>query len=221
VTGPVGWAVGSLVLWRFRRNGRIGHVQTARVAADGPDWLALHWAGGYPRIDSTVADGRALKDVPVPDRYLLPRVHKPATWLGAGSRVLCLVPRPPSSTRQAYSVWLMWEDDRPACYYINLEAPHELHDRDGVHLLDTEDHELDLVVSTDRARWRLKDEAEFEVATGLPGYWSAAEAARIRADGEQALGRVLAGAPPLDDWSYRPDPAWSVPEPPPRWSYAP
>jgi uncharacterized protein len=215
--GPAGWAVGSLVLWRFRRAGRIGHVQTARVAADERDWLALYWAEGYPRIDSVIADGRELKRVPVPDRYLLPRVHRQGIWYGAGSRVLCLVPRSSGTARPAYSVWMMWDGDLPACYYINLEAPHELWDHDDYHGLDTEDYELDLIVSPDRARWRLKDEAEFVVATGLPGYWSDTEATQIRSEGERALARVLSGEPPLDRWAYRPDPSWTVPGMPASW----
>lgn len=219
--GPVGWAVGSLVLWRFRRGARIGHVQTARVAADEPDWLALYWGEGYPRIDSVVVDGRALKDVPVPDRYLLPRAHRPGIWTGAGSHVLCLVPRASGTERPAYSVWLMWAGDQPSCYYLNLEAPHRLWSHDGIHGVDTEDHELDLIVSPDRTGWRLKDEAEFVAATGLPNYWSAAEAAQIRLDGDRALARVRAGGPPFDRWSYRPDPDWAVPEIPPNWEHCP
>jgi hypothetical protein len=215
----VGWPVGSVVLWRFCRADRISHVQTTRLVADDPDWLALYWAEGYPRVESIIADGRALKDTPAPDRYLLPRIHRPAVWNGAGSRVLCLVPRADAETRDppAYSVWLMWEGERPTCYYINLEAPHDLWESGGVRGVDTEDHELDVLVSPDRTRWRFKDEAEFELATGLPGYWSAGEAAQIRAAGEAALARVVSGEPGLDRWAYRPTPTWTIPALPPTW----
>jgi hypothetical protein len=224
------WPTGALVLWRYRRRGQVSHVQTARVVADDGDWLALHWAEGYPRIDSIIADGRALKDTPAPDRYLLPRIRRRAAWTGAGSRVLCMVPRPampPTAlasgpdNRPAYSIWLMWDAGEPACYYINLESPHRLWQDGNVRGLDTEDHELDIVVSPDRSGWRFKDEAEFEVATGLPGYWSAADVPGIRAAGEVALARVRSLEPALDNWAYQPDPTWTTPEIPPNWDYEP
>jgi len=220
------WPAGAVVLWRYRRRDRISHVQTTRVVADTADWLALYWGEGYPRIESTMANGRALKDTPVPDRYLLPRVHQATAWRGPGSRVLCMVPRAPAQPtaadgQPAYSVWLMWEAGQPACYYINLEAPHQQWQHGDLRGVDTVDHELDVLVSPDRARWRFKDEREFEVATGLPGYWTAEEAARIRATAEVARARVLAGEPALDDWSYRPTSSWTLPKMPTNWDYEP
>jgi Protein of unknown function (DUF402) len=226
---PQRWPVGALVLWRFRRHGKVSHVQTARVADDGPDWLALYWAEGYPRIESIMADGRRTKQTPAPDRYLLPRVRRRTRWSGAGSRVLCMVPRPSGpavaatgpGSLPAYSIWLMWNADQPACYYINLEAPHRFWQHGDLRGVDTEDHELDLVITPDRTTWRLKDEPEFELATGLPGYWSAAEADAIRAAGQAALALVLSGVPTLDNWSYRPTSSWTIPEIPTNWDRGP
>lgn len=67
------------------------------------------------------------------------------------------------------------------------------------------------VVDADRS-WRWKDEEEFAAKTGHPLYWTAAQAAQIRQDGEQLAKLAEAGVFPFDgtwcDW--RPDPAWAT-----------
>lgn len=94
-------------------------------------------------------------------------------------------------------------------WYVNLE--HRLH-RDPD--IDVADHELDITVAPDRT-WKWKDERSFAEKTGDPAYWSATEAAAIRAEGERVARLAEAGAFPFDgSWcAYRPPASWT---PPPR-----
>lgn len=72
----------------------------------------------------------------------------------------------------------------------------------------------------DQIVWRIiwKDEDELAEAQRV-GLVSATEAAAIRAEGERVIGLIQAGNPPWDlGWaSWRPDPAWLVPELPAGW----
>jgi hypothetical protein len=88
-----------------------------------------------------------------------------------------------------------------------LEAPYTRWDG-GV---DTEDYALDLWFAPDRhgpapgpdqqgaARsWRWKDEDEFVARIGHPLFWSAGQAAEIRAEGERLVTLAEAGEFPFD-----------------------
>jgi hypothetical protein len=110
--------------------------------------------------------------------------------------------------RSAASVWWFFDDGEFHGWYVNLEAP-AVRWPGGV---DTTDHALDLWVEPDRT-WTWKDEGEFAERTGHPWYWTAAEAAGIRATGERMAARVEAGAFPFDgSWcDFTPDPQWTVP----------
>ncbi|HEX2774384.1 MAG TPA: DUF402 domain-containing protein, partial [Micromonosporaceae bacterium] len=79
-------------------------------------------------------------------------------------------------------------------------------------------HALDVWVEPDRT-WRWKDEDEFAEKTGHPLYWTAEEAAAIRARGEALAARAEARQFPFDGtWcDFRPDPAWPVPQRPAGW----
>jgi len=81
-------------------------------------------------------------------------------------------------------------------------------------VLETQDHELDLVVRPDRS-WRWKDEEKMEYWV-RQGRFTPAEVAAIRAEGE----RVLAASPFPTGWEdWRPDPSWRVPKLPSDWSW--
>ncbi len=69
-------------------------------------------------------------------------------------------------------------------WYVNLEHP--VHHRGGV---DSHDHELDLLVAPDRTcTW--KDEERFAERTGDPRFWTVAQAAAIRVEGERVVEQV-------------------------------
>lgn len=84
--------------------------------------------------------------------------------------------------------------------------------------VDTADHALDIVVTPARER-RWKDEGEFAARTGHPLYWTADEAAVIRATGEELVARAEAGGYPFDGtWcDFRPDPSWPALRRPDGW----
>ena len=74
------------------------------------------------------------------------------------------------------------------------------------------DQALDLRIGPDR-QWQWKDLEEFERFTGHPMYWNEAQAARIRASGDELVRLAEAGRFPFDGtWcGYRPDAGWTVP----------
>jgi len=185
------------------------------VVQDGPEWLVLWLAPGTEVVRALLADGRDFRTLPVQERFLAERFATSGPWKGTG--ILKLVPRAPS----AYAVWLFWHADGSfRGWYGNLEQPQTLWTRaDGIRVVDTTDHALDVWVPPDRAPvW--KDEDEFAVTTGMAGYWDRAEAAAIRAEGERLMAIARRGDPPFDDrWTgFDPDPAWPVPELPPDWA---
>jgi predicted RNA-binding protein associated with RNAse of E/G family len=99
-------------------------------------------------------------------------------------------------------------------WYVNVETPLAKTER----TLDYVDHCIDVLVSPDRSMWSWKDEEELEEAVRR-GIFTADEAAAFRAEGEQAVGRLLRREPPFDrEWDgWRPDPAWSTPTLPDGW----
>lgn len=186
------------------------------VVEDGPDWLVLWLAPGTPVIWSPLADGRDMRSAPLLERFTLPRRPVARTWRGTG--ILKLVPR-----AAAYSCWLFWNADGSfRGWYGNLEAIQSRWSDGDQRIIDTTDHVLDV--------WRppggppvWKDEDEFAVTTGLPGFWSADEADVIRAEGERLMALAAAGDPPFDHtWTaFHPDPAWALPRLPEDWDRSP
>ena len=183
-------------------------MRPVTVVADDDNRLVLWLAPQTPMIRSRLADGRRFADAPLRERYTTPVVQSPGVWDGTGIVVIV----PPSAP---YSVWLFWDAaGRFLGWYGNLEDRH-VRWSGG---LDTADQHLDVWVTPDRiAEWR--DEDEFEVATGLPGYWSERHVPGIRAVGEELMARGRAGEPPFDGaWiDFTPDPAWPVPRMPDGW----
>lgn len=187
------------------------------VVEDGPEWLVLWLAPGTPVVRGLLADGSDFRTLPVAHRFLAARTAQVGPWHGTG--ILKLVPQRPA----AYAVWLFWNADGTfRGWYGNLEEPQHRSSRaDGVRVLDTADHVLDVWVPPDRGPvW--KDEDEFAVTTGMAGYWTAEQAAAIRASGEELMTAARRGDPPFDGrWtSYNPDPAWVLPQLPVDWATA-
>ncbi len=183
-------------------------MRPVTVVADDDNGTVLWLAPQTPMIRSALADGRRFADAPLDERYTTPVVRKPGVWSGTG--IVMIVP--PSAP---YSVWLFWDEARTFLgWYGNLEDRH-VRWAGGI---DTADQHLDVWVTPDRAvEWR--DEDEFAVATGLPGYWSERHVPGIRATGEELMARARAGEPPFDcSWTdFVADPSWKIPNLPDDW----
>jgi hypothetical protein len=178
---------------RYLKRGRlVGAVPTRAVStADGP---VLWLPGGTPIRWPGVA-GRHIRELSLEERFTLrPSAFEPVerSWAGDGILILGRPGRP-------HSIWLFWEDERFAGWYVQLEARWQ----PSWIGFDTEDNTLDIWVEHDGS-WHWKDEDELEAAV-LLGYYSAEQASTFRADGQKVL----------DEWPFptgwegwRPDPAW-------------
>jgi hypothetical protein len=130
------------------------------------------------------------------------------SWRGHG---VLIAQRP----GDAYAVWHFWTgaERRFASWYVNLQAPFR---RTEIGY-DTQDHELDVVVSPD-GQWRVKDDELMELRI-REGRYSVAEVAAIRAQGAD-IGEMLETG---DTWwdpgltSWAPEPSWSPTVLPPGW----
>jgi len=190
----------------FMRGHDMSRAWCGRVAADDERGLWLWFATGSAFRDIGAVDGRPFREVPFDEWGRTERAMRELRWTGD---VLML--HPPGA---AYSVWFFFRgaDNGFDGWYVNLEA--RLARRPDA--IDIVDHHLDIVVSPDRA-WRWKDEDDFASCTGVPGFWSAAEAAQIRAEGRRVAETIEAGRFPFDGtWcDFVPDPAWPRPQLPP------
>ena len=113
-----------------------------------------------------------------------------------------------------FSVWLLWSPEWEfISYYVNLEAPFA---RSAVGF-DSSDHTLDLCVRADRT-WYYKDQDELDARVEV-GWVDADAAAGVRRDAEQAVALIEGWEPPFSSGleTWRPDPAWPLPELPPGW----
>jgi hypothetical protein len=200
------------MLFRYWRGREIREIRPMTVVEDGLDWLVLWLAPGTPVIWSPLRDGRDMRQASLEERFRLPRVAVPRTWRGTG--ILKLVP-----ASAPYSVWLFWDDAEGFLgWYGNLEDVHSRWSDGDLRVIDTVDHVLDVWVPThERPRW--KDEDEFAVTTGMAGYWSTAEAAVIRAEGERLMALAGVRRAPFDHtWvTFAPDPSWPLPDLPESW----
>jgi predicted RNA-binding protein associated with RNAse of E/G family len=197
-----------VILVRYCRGSQVREVRPVTVIEDGPDGLAVWLAPQTPMIRSVLADGRSVASAPLQERFVTPVVRRERTWNGTGI-VMVFPPGAP------YSVWLFWDAERRFLgWYGNLED-------EAVRWpggLDTADLHLDVWVTPDReCEWR--DEDEFDVAIGLPGFWTAHRVPRIREAGERIMALARAGHPPFDGRfvDFTPDPSWPVPTLPDNW----
>jgi hypothetical protein len=189
----------SIVLRYLDRGRPVGAVVTRVISTeDGPVlWLAPGTTVIWPAIA-----GRRVHEYPPEERYALPWDDVvEAPWRGDGVLIL-------GRPGRAHSLWLFWENDRFAGWYVQLEDPWRPF-RFG---FDTADHALDIWVGSDGS-WQWKDEDELEVAAEL-GYFTPQQAASIRAEGE----RVLAEWPFPTGWEdWQADATWPLPVVPREW----
>ena len=119
---------------------------------------------------------------------------------------------------EAHAVWLFWtgSERRLAFWYVNLQAPFR---RTSLGI-DTQDHELDIVIEPDGS-WHFKDEERLDGWVRL-GRWTEAEVAAIRAEGARIADELDRGERWWSDaWAtWEPDPAWHGGDLPAGWEHA-
>ena len=201
------FAPGEVLVRRYWRGGRISMMTLVRVAADDEFGLRLWLPAGYPYWRITDSAGRNLHEAPL-DQLTEPRLTR-MQWTGSDVMIWMPEDRP-------YSVWWFWTDGMFSGWYGNLEEPYVRWADRGCAGVDTSDHALDLKVEPDR-KWQWKDAEQFAELTGHPMYWNEAQAARIRANGEELIRLAEGGRFPFDGtWcGFRPDAGWTVPGLPP------
>ena len=197
------WSSGDLVVLRYRSiDGRFRSGRPLRVIEHSDDLLVAYLAESTLVAMPVLADGRALRDVPLDERWLHPRATQIRPW--HASDLVMLFPR-----GRAYSLWLFREAGTFRGWYVNLEDRHVL----GEHTIDTRDGVLDIWVPAETGEPEWKDEDELEAAVPQ-GRLTPGEARAIRAEGE----RVIADRPWPTGWEgWRPDPVWPPPELPEGW----
>jgi hypothetical protein len=167
------------------------------VVADDDDLLVLYMPGGGPLSAALDFFGA------------------PHPWSGKdrweGHGVLQLQ-RP----GEMHAVWVFWHgpERELGAWYVNIQEPF----RRSPIGFDTQDLELDLVISPD-GRWRWKDD-ELLDAWVERGRWTKTEVREIRAEGARVVAELEAGRRWWsDEWAiWEPDPSWQVPaELPPGW----
>jgi hypothetical protein len=202
------FAPGSPVVLRdFYPDGRIRAVECGVVVAEDEHGTMVWVGGGSAVVRRTAIDGRPTRGLPVEEKMRLPTLPVTDVWNGFGVLVLT----PPDG---GAGVWWFFDPAGTfAGWYVNLQAPA----RRWWGGIDLEDQALDVVIDPDRT-WRYKDEDEFRQRTGMPGFWTAAEAAAIEGEARRVIGRAEAAAAPFDGrWcDFRPEPKW-VPTALPWW----
>ena len=202
------FAPGQMVLQRYFRQDQYTFVRPMRVVRDDEDGLLL-WLTVRSDFAALVdAQGKTSHDLPLGELTEPRLTRRPwhdydvLEWMPAGA---------------AYSIWWMFAGDAFAGWYVNLESPYQRH-AEGV---DSTDQVLDIWVEPNRT-WRWKDEEEFAARTGRPGYFDAAEARAIRAEGERLVKLIEAGEFPFDGTHtrFRPDPGWGPLTLPAGWDRA-
>ena len=194
------WKPGDAIALREVWNGRVWSALPATVVEDTPAQRAMFVRPGSPWMIPVGPGGGELR-IPTDDWTLRRR--------DVTRRLLSF-----AWPDRSYAVMAFWEGDAFTNWYVNLQTPL----RPTAIGFDYVDHLLDVIVETDRATWRWKDEDELAEGVEL-GVFSPADAKAFRAAGEQAVEHLTTGAPPFDrDWTaWRPDPSWREPELPEGW----
>lgn len=181
----------------------VSMVVPARVVESAADGLLLWVAPGTPLWRATIPPGTHLRDLPPEGPYPL----RADRWRHGGSLIL-------QPAGAGHAVWWNFTPEQEfRNWYVNLESRVRTRDGADVHVTD---QELDVTVAPDRA-WEWKDEESFAAKTGHPVYWTAAEAAAIRAEGVRVTRLIDSAAYPFDGtWcDFRPPSSWPLPARPP------
>lgn len=198
---------GDVVALRELWSDSIWYARPAIVVLDADDLTMFHVPAGVTCREPVDDAGRTLRVYT--DEWRLADTILERSW-----SLSFAIPGLP------YGVILQFEpgSDRFLGYYVNLESPLA---RTEVGF-DYVDHLLDVRIAPDRSSWAWKDEDELDEAVDR-ALFTADHAASLHHWGERAVEHVLLREPPFDrEWSsWRPDPAWDVPELPTGWDTAP
>jgi Protein of unknown function (DUF402) len=189
-------------------SGKIFAVESARVVSDDESGVLAWTAAGSDAAVRTTLTGESVRKMPLAQRLAIPTMLSPTIW--RSSNVLTL-----TRNGTAHAVWWFFDADLTfAGWYVNLEAP----PKRWYGGLDTRDQALDIWVEPDRT-WNWKDEDEFAERIGVVDFWTEAQAAQIRAEGERVIPLIEAGLYPFDGvhTDFRPDPAWEPSRFGPAW----
>jgi len=197
----VGWQPGDAIVRRELVHGRPWLCQAATVVEDTPELLAIYVPGGsalrFP--DGDWPGGRH-------------PWHGRERWEGHG---VLQLQRP----GEAHAIWIFWHGPEREFrgWYVNLQESF----RRTALGIDTEDHELDLVVAAD-GTWTWKDEELLDPWVER-GRWTTEKVASIRAEGARVATELDAGRRWWGDhWTqWEPDPSWSLPQLPEGWQHIP
>ncbi|MFD2396772.1 DUF402 domain-containing protein [Prauserella oleivorans] len=180
----------------------VGQQHPLRVLSDDGERMLGWLPAGTPIVGSRLADGRRMRDAPLEERFTVPRVRVRDAW--HTSSTLRLIGESAWS-----SVWWFFAAGGAFTgWYVNLEIPCG-RNRFGPERIDGV---LDLLVRPD-GRWEWKDEDEAQAAVRA-GRLTGEQLDRLRAEGLRCAALAERGAFPFDGtWTtFRPDPAWPVPE---------
>ena len=198
------WSRGDVVVLRYL--GRIRAGMPAIMVEDGRERVIVyvpHGARWFGAPEPAAGRSERVRAIARGETAVSGRL---IAWYNHLLRVL-LPGRP-------FSVWLLWSPEWEfISYYVNLETPFAR----SAAGFDSSDHTLDVCVRADRT-WYYKDQDELDARVEV-GLVDAEAAAQVRRDAEQAVALIGGWEPPFSSGleSWRPDPAWPLPELPPRW----
>jgi hypothetical protein len=205
------WQPGDVVAWRVRvrlaperPEGEVGVAYPAIVVRDGADEVALYLAPG------SVAKRRHHEGGGPGGRVVLSVRDSYEDVVWQRWRRLFL-----AGPQAEHAVSLFWDTETDALrfWYIDFVTPLR---RTAVGF-DWVDHGIDIIVEPDMSAWSWKDgeELDWYVAHGR---YTSAEAERIRAEGEAAVGQLRRDRDRFERWlEWRPDPSWPLPVLPDGW----
>jgi hypothetical protein len=204
----VSFRPGDHILFRSVKDGRVHGALPVTVVNDEADLSVLYLAEGTPIKWPALPDGGDPRSIPPEDAFRAGWSTIDRNWTGHG---ILMVTDPGA----AHSVWHFWRDPNRTFWgwYVNRHAPLRRTPLGS----DSDDHTLAIWVEQPRA-WEWKDEQELAAAVKV-GYYSADQAAAIRAEGKRVVERIERWDSPFrDGWErWEPDPAWPLPELPAEW----
>ncbi|NIJ13498.1 hypothetical protein FHU38_003842 [Saccharomonospora amisosensis] len=196
------WAPGETAVLSFvRSDASVSQRHPLRVLADDGTELLGWLPAGTEIVGTRLADGRQIREAPLGQRFVLPRMRVRDRWRDCST--LRLIREDEWS-----SVWWFFDGGGSfLAWYVNLEIPLGR----GRYGPERIDGALDVVVEPG-GRWSWKDEDEAAEAVRA-GRLSRQQLARLRAEGERLIERAESGAFPFDGtWTeFRPDPRWPMP----------
>jgi hypothetical protein len=197
------WKPGEHIVIRGIGFRRLWWAMPATVVEDTPALIAIYWRSGTHwkdvRKHATAEDLLSTEKADIIDKV----------W--SETDVLLL-----ATPGESHSVWIMWEEGKTKirCWYINLESPLQ-----RTHLgFDEMDHELDIIISPDRSKWRWKDEEAFKDME-IKDVFTTEEIKAIRKEGERAIRQMqMCESPFCDNWEkWTPPSEWTIPDLPQDW----